>query len=908
MTEMTPEESAAIQVAHDLVDLGAPIFTAFPDSLKGGFMLPSGWPQTKPSHRAVDMWRPGRGLAMVTGVVFDVLDVDPRNGGWDGFRELEAAGAAPETLGLAFTPSEGEHHLIARTHLAKTPSSKVAPGVDLQAGEDGGTGRGFVWIAPTVRESKYGARKGERVAYRWETPPRFAPGTHVDEALDRLIERIQTNRAGRSVRRLSAPVAITREHLEDGGLDDDLAAFGDEAGDWTEEQAWRVIKGQAQAVRAAREGEINNALGGAARVLGRFVAGGFLSEDWAVNMLLDALTGGGVHSDSWNVANGKDWTARTVIGAGLANGAKEPWTVEAAPEVAAPAGRGSVDSAEAAAAEPTAVRPGDKVSAAALAALAGTPPAAPGRVPSLEITSAADMAYWLQSTLGTSGLSGFFRQRGEVVHTLLMDEAGYVEPRAKDDENGPAQIRAVSAAELTATIQYAYRCYKMADVKGEDGKKTGEKREVLALFPQEAAKRAVDAPEAMAMLRPLEGITHTPMVRADGTVLDTPGYDPASRYLFLPGPGVKVPTVPAEPTGEDVARAVGLLNDMTAGFPWDSADDRANYYALLLTPMLRLVTPPAYKLFGITAHQPGSGKTLLADVARLLHGGVLRSEFPDKEYDVKQMVTAVLVGTEAPIVHVDNIAGVVRSAFLAGVLTASGDLQERELGNNRNMLSFANDRTWVFTGNNMSLGGDLVRRTVLIQIDPNMASPETREFAIADLKGWVAEHRNELLWALLVMIRHWVASGRPLEARKQSDSYTLWQKTVGGILAVCGVPGAFDAASGQKAAGGGDDDGLADVLERIWAMRAGAHWVVTDVLDGTVSSDLGDMVAESRDWLPGVVLDKLARSEAAGRKTFGYWLRNRVGRWVAGSDGHSYVLRAGGKTKHGQEWQIERSD
>jgi len=892
MTDLTPEESAAIQVAHDLVDMGAPIFTAFPDSLKGGFMLPNGWPQTKPNHRAVDLWRPGRGLAMVTGVVFDVLDVDPRNGGLDGWAELHDARAVPLIYGTARTPSEGWHYLINRTRLAKAPSSKVAPGVDLQAGEDGGNGRGFVWIAPTVRESKYGARKGERVAYWWADTPAEKPyDPDTDPGLANLQDRVQSSRRPR---RLSAPVAITQEALDDGGVDD-LAAFGDLVDDWTEDEAWRVIKTQIQAVRAAQEGEINSTLGGAARVLGRFVAGGFLGEDTAVEMLLRALETGGVHSDSWNVANGKDWTARTVIGAGLANGADEPWTVDTSTP-APPA--------------PQAPSTGAATADATTGGASGRAVAAPATVvaPALEVTSAADMAYWLQSALGSGSLGGFFRQRGQVVHTALMGEEGYVEPAAKDDENGPAQIRAVSAPGLAAKIQYAFRCYKMADVKGEDGKKTGEQRQVAALFPVEAARRAVDAPEAMSMLRPLAGITHTPMVRADGSVLDTPGYDPASRYLFLPGPGVNVARVPAEPTGEDVARAVGLLAEMTAGFPWDSEDDRANYYAMLLTPMLRLVTPPAYKMFGITAHQPGSGKTLLADVARLLHGGVLRSELPDKEYEIKQMATAVLVGTEAPIVHVDNVSGVLRSAFLAGLLTASTELQERELGNNSAMLAFTNDRTWVFTGNNMSLGGDLVRRTVLIQIDPNMASPESREFAIADLKGWVDAHRNELLWALLVMIRHWVASGRPLEARKQSDSYTLWQRTVGGILAACGVPGRFDAASGQKAAGGGDDDGLVDVLERIWSMRGDKPWVVADVLDGTTSTDLADLVGESREWLPGPVLDKLARSEAAGRKTFGYWLRNRLGRWVSSGDGHSYVIRAGSRSGgRGQEWRVERS-
>jgi hypothetical protein len=895
MSEFTPEQGEAIRIAHTLVDLGAPIFCAYPDSLKGGFQLPNAWPDYKPNHRQVELWKPGRGLAMVTGVVFDVLDVDPRNGGLDGWEDLRRDIGLPHIYGVATTPSEGEHNLIARTHLAKAPASKVAKGVDLQAGAAHGEGRGFIWIAPTVRESKYGARKGEPVAYRWVAAPERAPNAEVeieqDPGLLNLVERIERARAGRRTVPNSAGQRRTAP-------DDDVAAFADEATDWTPAEAEKLIHDQLAVVVMAREGEINNVLGGAARVLGRFVAGGYLSEDEATAKFLAALDAGGVHSDSWNVANRKGWTAGTVIGAGLANGAKEPWTVDMSsvsrpPESATERTAALMSAAGVATAEPVQI---DKSSVQPLSI-----------TPNLNVTSAADMAYWLQNALGMGPLSGFFLQGGRVVHTPRVDELGYVAPRVKDDENGPAQIQAVTAGELTAKIQYTYRCFKEVDEKDEEGKKTGRKKEVLALFPAEAARRAVDSSEDMAMLRPLAGITHTPMVRADGTVLDAPGYDRGSRYLFLPGPGVKVPTVPSDPSIQDVLRAVALLDEMTAGFPWDSPDDRANYYGLLLTPMLRMVAPPAYKMFGITAHQPGSGKTLLADVATALHGGVLRSEVPEDEAEWRKQATSILSGTSAPVIHVDNVTGMLKSSVLTGLLTADRPLTDRELGSSR-MITVSNDRTWVVTGNNLSLGGDLVRRTVLIQIDPNMASPESREFAIADLKGWVAGHRNELLWALLVLIRNWVAAGSVPLPRRQSDSYARWEGVVAGILAAAGVPGAFDAESGKKAATGGDDDGLAEVLGRIWGMRRGEPWTVADVLmDGGSSDDVYTMAIEGRDWLPSPVLDKMARSEAAGRKSFAYWLRNRVGRWVRDSEGVAYVVRTAGRTKMGHEWKIESS-
>lgn len=884
MTELSPSQSIAIEVAHRLVDLGVPLFTAWRNHGPGGeFILPSAWPEFRPNHRQVELWKPGHALCMVTGVVFDVIDIDPRNGGADGIIELaQALGwdteGGPQEYGLARTPSNGEHHLIGRTGLRK---GKPAKGVDLQAGDGHGEGRGFVYIAPTVRVSKYGPCEGQEVEYRWSVEPTGAPapGDAALERFTRYVIDLKPARAKPSPRE-SAPTAAT---------DDDLAAFGDMAADWTAVEATKLISQQARAVAEAKAGEINNTLGGAARVLGRFVAGGFLDESRAVEMLMDALAEGGVHSDSWNVANGKDWTASTVIAAGLANGAQEPWTVDAEPvRVISTPSHSAPDKGEAG--------PGAD-GGVTLSAPAATP-VSPYVRPRLEILSAADSAYWLQNTLGAAGLSGFFLRDGRVVHTPLVDESGYVPAPHDGDDNGPVQIHEVTAGQLAAKIQYAYACYKIVKAKKDED----TDHEVPALFPIQAATRAVDAPEAMTSLRPLAGITMTPMVRADGTILARPGYDPASRYLFLPGQGVRVPEVPEQPTDSDLAGAVGLLDEMVAGFPWETKDDRANYLGFLLTPLLRLVTPPAYKLFGIGAHQPGSGKSLLAEVATALHGSVFRSEVPEDEAEWRKQTSAILASTSAPVVIIDNVTGVLKSSVLAGLLTASSPTTDRELGTSR-MVTTVNDRVWCVTGNNLSLGGDLVRRTIVINIDPNMVNPETREFTINDLPGWVRAHRNELLWALLVMIRRWVAAGRPLAPRAQTDSFAVWEKTVAGILSACGVAGDFDNMSGQRAAAGGDDDGLLTLLSHLHGRFGDAPFTVAEALDGTESADIGDFVAGSRDWLPDRVLGMLARSEASGRKSLGRFLLYSVGRWVTDDSG-SYVVRKSGTPKRPQ-WRIE---
>lgn len=895
MYELTPAQQTlpedvqdALQVAHGMIDMGVPLFSAPPRTgSPGDFIYPDAWQTFRPNHVQVNRWKPGWCLAMVTGVIFDVLDVDPRNGGSQSITELAESlawdgGNGPTGYGIASTPSAGEHHLLGRTYLAKT--TKAGKGLDLQAGAKNGEGRGFVYIAPTVRPSKYGEHKGEMVAYRWISPPSLKNGgmsLDTDPGLAALVAHVQTLQAPRR------PVVVQGSAAQFD--DDDPFDGGVEA--WTPESANRVISGQLQAVQNAKAGTVNGVLGGAARLLGRFVGGGYVTEDYAADILLDALAEGGVHSDSWNAANGLKWTATSVIATGLAKGATEAWAVQSPTSVGQfhsvlPEGRGVPATTAGVTEGETVSSPGQSVEV----------------YPTLMVESAAVMAYWLQQEMGRGRLSGFFARQGLVVHTPRVSELGYVPASGQEDTNGPAEIRPVTGETLAAKLQFLYACYKTVDVKGPDGKKTGEKIDVPAMFPALAAKAAINAPEAMLALRPLRGITHTPMVRADGSILATPGYDPETGFLFLPGQGVNVKPVAAEPSTEDVGMARGMLLKMIDGFPFATDDDRANYLGMLLTPMLRMMVPPPYKMFGIGAHQPGSGKSLLAETVGIVHGMVFRSEVPDDEYGWRQMTAALLSTTSAPVVVLDNVTGVLKSSALAGLLTASGEISERELGKSTN-LTYTNDRVWCVTGNNLSLGGDLVRRTITVMIDPDMANPETRtDFLIKDLPRWTAEHRNEILWALLVLIRSWTAAGCPAPIRAQSDSFAAWETAVGGILAHAGIAGTFDDMSGQRAAAGGDDDEAAGVLDHLWAKFGDATWTAGQAIAG----DAGHMVFDSRDWLPISTLAKLGRSEAEGRKSFGYWLRNRIGRWVTGMDGSGLVLRKVGKTKDGVMWKLER--
>jgi hypothetical protein len=63
----------------------------------------------------------------------------------------------------------------------------------------------------------------------------------------------------------------------------------------------------------------------------------------------------------------------------------------------------------------------------------------------------------------------------------------------------------------------------------------------------------------------LAGLIHTPFLRVDGTICETPGYDQASQLLYIPD-GIAYSPVPQFPTKVDAVKAIELLLDVVKDF------------------------------------------------------------------------------------------------------------------------------------------------------------------------------------------------------------------------------------------------------------------------------------------------------------------------------------------------------
>ncbi|WP_372734886.1 hypothetical protein [Nocardioides sp.] len=493
---------------------------------------------------------------------------------------------------------------------------------------------------------------------------------------------------------------------------------------------------------------------------------------------------------------------------------------------------------------------------------------------------------WLKAELGRGGLSGVLRRGEALVYTPVLGEDGYVSPKDHRDNAGPAQVRRISELQIAARIDHEYQVM------------SGGTQPKPILFPQTIANRAVANVDLLPNVRDLDGVTHTPVVRPDWTILTEPGYDEGSRLLYLPDPSLSVPEVSASPSRDEVKRAGNLLLYMVSGFPFVTNHDRANYLGALLTPLLRAVAPPPYKLFVITAPQKGSGKSLLGKTLRKLHGGVFKSEFPSEDAEVRKFITATLDVTTAPVVQFDNVTGVLKSSTLDGLLT-SAEWSDRPLGRT-DMVTLPNDRFWVVTGNNIHIGGDLERRTLWCSIDADMEHPEQRkasEFAIPDLDGWVDEHRGDLLWALLTLIRSWVVAGRPLGEAPESTEFGRWIAVLRGILAnaefgrdsadkpLVGVVGHEDSAPKQVDPDAEEWTAFLAAARRTFGSEP---WTARELLDRVGWCPDCDNEGEDHccgfpdDALPGDIHDRFLRSPSVGVATLGKWLSFRDKRWAGG--------------------------
>lgn len=302
-----------------------------------------------------------------------------------------------------------------------------------------------------------------------------------------------------------------------------------------------------------------------------------------------------------------------------------------------------------------------------------------------------------------------------------------------------------------------------------------------AIPPRALCEDLVAYPHSPGTFPILEAITRTPVVRPDGSIFATPGYDSATRMIYVPPPGFLLPPIPDSPTKAEIEAAKEKLLDVLVDFQFESSADRANFIAFEMTPLVRPLVD-VVPMAAIDSPVAGSGKGLLTDVAAIIATGEVAAVIPPPaNREEWPKLLASLLDNGRTFVVFDNLHDALKSDALEAVLTKPF-LQFRQLGQTRERI-VPNRATWAVTGNNVAVSRDMVRRCYRIRIDPRCAQPHLRKnFRYPHLVQHCKTERANLLAALLTLIRAWHVAERPVFGGEALGTYTQWKDMVGGVL------------------------------------------------------------------------------------------------------------------------------
>lgn len=287
-------------------------------------------------------------------------------------------------------------------------------------------------------------------------------------------------------------------------------------------------------------------------------------------------------------------------------------------------------------------------------------------------------------------------------------------------------------------------------------------------------------------VRPLVGIIEAPAMRPDGSVIQCPGYDETTGYLYLPN--ATYCPVPDAPSIDDAKRAAAALLEIVADFPFASDAHRAAWLALALTTFARPAIAGCVPLAAIDATTRGTGKGKLCDATANLVTGRDASKTPQPKDDdeMRKRITSLVIEGEA-IAVIDNITRPVGDASLDAAVTATV-WKDRALGKNET-LSAPNRIVWIVTGNNLQFVGDTARRALHVRLESPLENPEDRDdFRHPDLLAWVRSERPRLVSAALTILRAYFVAGCPEQGVRQWGSFEAWARLIANALVWAGFP------------------------------------------------------------------------------------------------------------------------
>lgn len=484
--------------------------------------------------------------------------------------------------------------------------------------------------------------------------------------------------------------------------------------------------------------------------------------------------------------------------------------------------------------------------------------------PQVKMNRIADLIDQAESALQESRL-GLFQRGGNVVRLAPVRDRD-----ANGREIEVVRLLPVTEPHLSELMNDAAR-WERYDVRG--------KGYVSTRCPADLPRMYLARGGIGWRLPHLAGVIHAPTMRPDGSILDLPGYDGATRLYFDPR-GEVFPEIPTEPDLYDAMAALAVLRELIEECAFIDRTDATVALSAILTAVVRSILPAA-PAHAFTAPAPGTGKSYLASItARIATGrdaaGLAFSS--DEAENRKQIDAALLEGRTALLF--DNVTSEVSGARLSEVLTQP-EITIRPLGRSET-VTVPCAAMVLIDGNNLTVAADMTRRVLLSRLDRKVERPETHEFT-RDPLAMIAADRGRYVAAALTILRAYYVAGRP-NRPPALGSFGAWSDLVRGALLWLEQPDPADSIERVRA-----NDPRRSELQAVLA-----HWSAAFGDQRTTTATL----IETARALPDFREALLAVAGAAGAintQRLGKWLRANVGKIADGMRLEAAPMRDGNR-------------
>jgi len=359
-------------------------------------------------------------------------------------------------------------------------------------------------------------------------------------------------------------------------------------------------------------------------------------------------------------------------------------------------------------------------------------------------------------------------------------------------ENG--LVRPVSAQAFRTAVERTVVCYRRRSARKVSF-------DVDVTMSVEDARGIMASEQFTSQLRPLSRVNRCrlPVLRSDGRIELLPeGYDAQSHALTISD------VVYDEGLSFEVA--VNVIRDLFGEFIFADGERSMAVAVSALLGLYGAQVLPSNELrpsFIVTKNDAGSGATTLVQcVVVPVLGRMATGVKPEDDNEMRKAITtAVREGCQ--VIFLDNIRGRIASTALEAFIS-SPHWTDRLLGANER-ISGPNIATVFCTANNATVGPDMRRRSLFVELHLDVERAEDRIFKRPLSEQVLQSIRPQILAACWALVRHWDEQGRPKPSRSHS-AFDAWAGVVGGMVEAAGFACPLETAEVSITA---DEDGAA---------------------------------------------------------------------------------------------------